>query len=378
MAARCGAACMDEPKYSTLTHTHSLTCVAQNAWDQIWLAGLGHTVASKLKIMLACWHQQLPAGWRPPAAAPPRVMPPPVDAHTPPADPRRRTDHGCGTSSSGRGPETVQVEKNELVAGDFGRLKACCIEAFQGRLNKQEQLWMSPEVLSIFWRARDTDQERQAVLVKALEWRTANRSFLCGDGALRCTACEANAMSHDARLFGSDADGDFVFANCFALPHDLSPSAITAHMACLFERALQSDTKGSTGGAPRRWSWVIDLYGFGLRHMDPRTSVKLLELMQVAYRGRLKRILIVDAPTVFWGLWRAIKPFISRTTEQLIEFVEWEAPAAKRYLELFGGDISAQLVCEGRENRDSTTRAKKRWTPFYAGAALECVSIYDA
>jgi hypothetical protein len=272
----------------------------------------------------------------------------------------------------------VQVEKNELVAGDFGRLKACCIEAFQGRLNKQEQLWMSPEVLSIFWRARDTDQERQAVLAKALEWRTANRSFLCGDGALRCTACEANAMSHDARLFGSDADGDFVFANCFALPHDLSPSAITAHMACLFERALQSDTKGSTGGAPRRWSWVIDLYGFGLRHMDPRTSVKLLELMQVAYRGRLKRILIVDAPTVFWGLWRATKPFISRTTEQLIEFVEWEAPAAKRYLELFGGDISAQLVCEGRENRDSTTRAKKRWTPFYAGAALECVSIYDA
>jgi hypothetical protein len=61
MAARCGAACMDEPKYSTLTHTHSLTCVAQNAWDQIWLAGLGHTVASKLNNagMLApaaaCW-----------------------------------------------------------------------------------------------------------------------------------------------------------------------------------------------------------------------------------------------------------------------------------------------------------------------------------
>jgi hypothetical protein len=249
------------------------------------------------------------------------------------------------------------------------------------KLNDEEIEWMTPEVLWIFYRARATDGERQSIIKKALNWRIAHRSILCGQEARCCNACQENSRSHDARLFGEDADGDHVFMNCFALPRNLAPSAITAHMACLFERALREvPAKSSTGGLNpphvRKWSWVIDLYGFGFRHLDPRTSIRLLELMQVAYRGRLKHMLIVDAPVMFWGLWRAVKSFIKPATADLIEFVEWGPAAVARYRELFGNDISDQLLAEGRENRDTEARAKKKWTTFYAGAALERASIY--
>ena len=53
-----------------------------------------------------------------------------------------------------------------------------------------------------------------------------------------CPSCAADPLSHDARMFGTDADGDVIFMNCFALHHDNNPNAIANHMACLFERAL--------------------------------------------------------------------------------------------------------------------------------------------
>merc|ERR1711907_130439 len=214
----------------------------------------------------------------------------------------------------------------------------------------------------------EPQEDRLNLMKEVIQWRMEKRDIL---QHLECETCKANPLSHDARLFGTDADGDLIFSNCFALPHDCSPDAITNHMLCLFERALR-DHPAEEPEQIRKWSWVIDLHGFGwsMWHLDPRTSVKLLHLLQTAYRARLKRLLIVGAPFAFWGLWKAVEPFIKPATAKQIEFVDWEK-ASERYVELFGELVALELVKEGCENRDEGYRPNKTWKTFYGASADE-------
>ena len=75
-----------------------------------------------------------------------------------------------------------------------------------------------------------------AHLRQALQWRIEKRELL---SKLVCATCARDPLSHDARVFGVDPEGDIVFSNCFALPHDTPAEYITDHMVCLFERSLR-------------------------------------------------------------------------------------------------------------------------------------------
>lgn len=286
----------------------------------------------------------------------------------------------------------------------LAEFKRNIVAEYGGRLTPKEVEWLTPEVLWIFYKARPDYFQRMQIIVPALRWRMGCRHILGSHDAaaveqaegaavagaatgtaLVCPTCAADPRSHDARLFGFDADGDPVFMNCFAFPADVTPENITCHMTCLFERALRlAEARGgnpSTCDAslveePRitKWSWVIDITGFGMRHMDPRTTIQLLELLQVVYRGRLKKMLIVDAPMLFWSLWYMIKKFIKPATAALIEFVDWGSGpgcAEPQYRALFGDVIAEALLAEGREARGDAARLdQKQWTTFYAGPGL--------
>merc|ERR1712107_69407 len=108
---------------------------------------------------------------------------------------------------------------------------------------------------------------------ETLEWRIQNRELL---SHMTCPHCAANPLSHDARCFGVDPEGDLVFMNCFALPRNLDPESIEQHMTCLFEQSLKAYPQA------RKWTWIIDMHGCGLAHLDPRTSMRLLSLLQIA------------------------------------------------------------------------------------------------
>ena len=116
-------------------------------------------------------------------------------------------------------------------------------------------------------------------------------------------------------------------------------------------------------------------------------------------------MLIVDAPSAFWLLWRAVKPFIQEKTAAKIEFVTW-SDAPQRYKELLGPTVADRLVSEGvwlqhcdartrptarhvctrfipdnpapcfagLENRSKASVAAKRWSTFYAPDLVESLS----
>lgn len=82
-------------------------------------------------------------------------------------------------------------------------------------------------------------------------------------------------------------------------------------------------------------------------------------------QGRLKRILVVDAPTSFWALWAVVRATIDEETAAIIEFVPWE-DVPHRYPALFGDALGARMLTEARGNRDPACVAAKTWTTFFA------------
>eukprot|EP00931_Biecheleriopsis_adriatica_P041443 TRINITY_DN23684_c0_g1_i1.p1 TRINITY_DN23684_c0_g1~~TRINITY_DN23684_c0_g1_i1.p1 ORF type:complete len:447 (-),score=61.98 TRINITY_DN23684_c0_g1_i1:27-1367(-) len=224
-------------------------------------------------------------------------------------------------------------------------------------LSAAEESWMSqPQVLDIYLKARSTLSEQASIMQTALEWRVENRTLL---STLACPCCAENALSHDARCFGTDLEGDIIFMNCFALPRNMDPTGIAQHMTCLFERALKRYPNA------KKWTWIIDMHGFGIANMDPRTSIKLLNLLQVSYRGRLKRCIVLDAPFGFGTLWSSIKVLINKQTASSIQFRSY--PEISADLEkLFGCSIASQLQSEMEENRDDSRAREKTWTTFWA------------
>ena len=231
-------------------------------------------------------------------------------------------------------------------------------------LGAPEEAWLSqPENLAVFATHSGSNAERAQMLCETLRWRIANRERLA---SLKCSHCAADPRAHDCRIFGADADGDPVIMNGMALPRELSPAGIEEHMTCVFELALRR-YPGSATRPPRRFTWVVDIHGFGYlsRHSDPRTSLRLLALLRSGYKGRLKRILVVDAPTAFWALWAVVRQTIDEETAALIEFVPWEE-VPHRYPALFGDSLGARLLREAMGNRDPACVACKTWTTFFA------------
>lgn len=223
-------------------------------------------------------------------------------------------------------------------------------------LQSQELSWLSKDILEIYVNARPTLDKRVGICKDALQWRIQNRELLC---KLECPRCSQNPLSHDARCFGVDGEGDLVFMNCFALPRDLNPEGIAQHMACVFERSLKKYP-----GA-KKWTWIIDMHGFGVGNLDPRTSIKLLHLLQVAYRGRLKRCIVLDAPLMFASLWSVVQPFIATRTAESIVFKTWPAIQDELF-ETLGESVAKRVCFEIDENRDAEKVKQKTWTTFWA------------
>ena len=185
-----------------------------------------------------------------------------------------------------------------------------------------EREWLQNDNLDIYLSIREPPAAID-MIVAAVKWRLHRRDLLL---TLECPKCREEPRSHDARMFGTDPEGDVVFMNCFALPRELSPKWVTNHMACLMERAIRRYPR--TSPEHLKWTWIIDTHGFNLyRYSDPRTTVQLLNLLQVMYPDRLKKLLIVDVPLMFWGFYKVVSPFIDPVTKAKIHFITGSAAA---------------------------------------------------
>lgn len=68
-----------------------------------------------------------------------------------------------------------------------------------------------------------------------------------------------------------------------------------------------------------------------MRNMDVGALTSVFELLQQHYPERLSQLWFLNAPWIFWGLWKVVKPFIHEATRQKIVFLS--GPEKQRMLD---------------------------------------------
>lgn len=63
------------------------------------------------------------------------------------------------------------------------------------------------------------------------------------------------------------------------------------------------------------------LAGLRMKNLDVGALQAVFEVLQQHYPERLGELWFLNAPFIFWGLWRVVSPFIQQATKDKIKFV---------------------------------------------------------
>lgn len=70
-----------------------------------------------------------------------------------------------------------------------------------------------------------------------------------------------------------------------------------------------------------QWVWVMDFHGFGMSDINVKLARAFLDMSADHYPERLGKFILVDAPTLFDYLWKAIQPWVDPKTRTKISMV---------------------------------------------------------
>lgn len=89
------------------------------------------------------------------------------------------------------------------------------------------------------------------------------------------------------------------------------------------------DTACATADARRnpagQISCLFDLSGLRPRNLDAKALLAIFELLQNHYPERLNSLYFLNAPLLFWGVWRVVAPFVHASTRRKIRFISGAA-----------------------------------------------------
>ncbi|GMH32429.1 hypothetical protein BSKO_00263 [Bryopsis sp. KO-2023] len=66
---------------------------------------------------------------------------------------------------------------------------------------------------------------------------------------------------------------------------------------------------------------IFDLSGLRLKNLDVKGLGAIFDLLQRHYPERLACLWFLNAPFIFWGVWRVVSPFINENTREKIRFI---------------------------------------------------------
>ncbi|KAL3144014.1 hypothetical protein ABBQ32_003820 [Trebouxia sp. C0010 RCD-2024] len=120
----------------------------------------------------------------------------------------------------------------------------------------------------------------------------------------------------------------------------------------------------------RQFVCLFDLAGLRMKNLDVGALQAVFEVLQQHYPERLGELWFLNAPFIFWGLWRVVSPFIQQATKEKIKFLSGkERDRMRQYIpqdvlpQAYGGAapmipienaVHARLVREGLERARSS------------------------
>lgn len=211
----------------------------------------------------------------------------------------------------------------------------------------------SPNTLTRYLRARSNDPTAAAALLS-----TALSQEASSPAPQTCALCASAPQSHSFYPIGPSATTEPVVYSNYAAT-DTSPAGNGEHMRFAMA-ALFSE------GVPRlaRMTWVMDMRFFGLRHASPAVAKEVLGMFASLHPERLQCAVVYDAPSLFFGLFKAVSLFADPVTVAKVVFVKHNLGARRAQLEAVGiqGDCLDRLLTEIDEARaEKKIFEKKNW-----------------
>ncbi|KAK4251301.1 CRAL-TRIO domain-containing protein [Corynascus novoguineensis] len=199
-----------------------------------------------------------------------------------------------------------------------------------------------PDVLVLrFLRARKWDVDRaMAMLVSAVNWRHEQglEAGVIRRGDSIGLAAKESALSADDKSFMAQ----YRSGKAYVRGHDREGRPIFIIKVRLHDPKLQSpeametfvlhniETIRATLRYPREKACLIfDLTGFGLKNMDFHVVKFLVQVFEARYPEYLGIVLVHNAPFIFWGVWKVIKPWLDPVIASKINFTSSSADLAR-------------------------------------------------
>lgn len=150
-------------------------------------------------------------------------------------------------------------------------------------------------------------------LTDTLKWRIAERPE-----TKVCAACiDKDLRSHYMNFVGWDRKGRALVFSDIGLAVDKSPSTNAAHCTQVLE-LLEPNLRPFPND---QYVWVVDFHQFSVYDMNPSVASACLGLFAKCYPERLAGMIMVGAPMLFNGLYRAVCAFADPVTVKKVRFV---------------------------------------------------------
>ncbi|WFC99541.1 hypothetical protein MYAM1_002286 [Malassezia yamatoensis] len=119
---------------------------------------------------------------------------------------------------------------------------------------------------------------------------------------------------------------------------------------------------------------IFDLSGFGWKNMDWHTLTTIMKILEAYYPETLRKLYIHNAPWIFQGIWKALRPLLDPNVRNKIEFSknasDLDLVPKNRLLSHLGGDLVSYPEYIAPSSNDNTSRPvgdpqrEKAWQRF--------------
>lgn len=87
------------------------------------------------------------------------------------------------------------------------------------------------------------------------------------------------------------------------------------------------------------------LAGLRFANLDSKALQAVFEILQQHFPECLSELWFLNAPFIFWGLWKIVSPFINPATKEKIVFVNKSQQASRLHSSISEEVICSDLVC---------------------------------
>jgi len=142
----------------------------------------------------------------------------------------------------------------------------------------------------------------------AVEW--AEQTYEPRHEAMVCRHCLLEPSSHSHVPIGVEqSERSTIMYGCPARATNSDVGPIVRHVARQLEYCYNLHQTGS------RWVWCVDYNGFGLKEaLQGKLAAKFATLFSNHMPERLHKILLLNPPSIFQVMLKAVKPFVDKRT----------------------------------------------------------------